>query len=114
MPPHGKIGVDGFARTGTQKNKKNKNTVHEQAQNNRHRKRQKTVRQLKAQKQPWGCRMQGSFGVQLRKRGKVSSCRNSLGSGTVIPKRKVRHKGENRSKACMLHGNVQEMSLKER
>ena len=114
MPPHGKIGMDSFARTDTQKNKKNENTVHEQAQNNRHRKRQKPVRQLMAQKQPGGCRMQGSFGVQLRKRGKVSSYRNSLGSGAVIPKRKVRQKGENRGKASRLHGKVQEVSLKER
>ena len=37
MPPHGKSGVDSFARTDTQK----KNTVYEKAQNNRHRKRQK-------------------------------------------------------------------------
>jgi len=36
MPPHGKIGVDSFARTDTQKN-----TLYEQAQNSRHRKRQK-------------------------------------------------------------------------
>jgi len=55
MPPHGKISVDSFARTDTQKN-----TVHQQAQNNRHRKRQKQydkwsekcMQQLKAQKQP--------------------------------------------------------------
>jgi len=61
-----------------------KNTVYEQAQNNRHRKRQKQyvkrnekcMQQLKAQKQPGvnvhkikqgECRMQGSFGVHLRK-----------------------------------------------
>jgi len=55
MPPHGKIGVDSFARTDTQKN-----TVYEQAQNNRQRKRQKQydkrsekcMQQLTAQKQP--------------------------------------------------------------
>jgi len=55
MSPHGKIGVDSFARTDTQKN-----MVHEQAQNNRHRKRKKQygkrsdkcMQQLTAQKQP--------------------------------------------------------------
>ena len=55
MPPHGKIGVGSFARTDTQKN-----TVYEQAQNNRHRKRQKQydkrnekcMQQLKARNQP--------------------------------------------------------------
>jgi len=35
-----------------------------------------------------GYGLRGNFGVQLRKCGKVPSCRNSLGSGTVIPKRK--------------------------
>ena len=81
MPPYGKIGVDSFARTDTQKN-----AVHEQAQNNRHRNRQKQygkrsekcMQQLKARKQPGlsypmkskgvqdaGCG--GNFGVQLRK-----------------------------------------------
>ena len=55
MPPHGKIGVDSFTGTDTQKN-----TVHEQAQNNRHRKGQKQyvkrsekcMQHLKAGKQP--------------------------------------------------------------
>jgi len=55
MPPHGKIGVDSFARTDTQRN-----MVYDQAQNNRHRKRQKQddkrsekcMQQLTAQKQP--------------------------------------------------------------
>jgi len=87
--------------------------------------REMCMQQLKAQNQPGvsypikikglqdaGCG--GNFGVQLRKRGKVSSCRNSLGSGTVIPKRKSEEKEENRGKACRLHGTAQEMSLKER
>ena len=68
MPPTEKIGVDSFARTDMQKN-----TVYEQAQNNRHRKRQKQydkrsekcIQQLTVQKQPGvsypmkskGCRM---------------------------------------------------------
>jgi len=55
MPPHGKIGVDSFARTDTQKN-----TVYKQAENNRHRKLQKQydkrsekcMQQLTAQTQP--------------------------------------------------------------
>jgi len=80
------------------------------------------MQQLTAQKQPGvsypmkirggaGCGCGGNSSVQARKRGKVSSCRNSLGSGTVIPKRKSE---ENRGKACRLHGTVQERSLKER
>ena len=55
MPPHGKIGVDSFARTDTQKN-----MAYEQAQNSRHRKRQKQydkrsekcMQHLTARKQP--------------------------------------------------------------
>ena len=67
MPPYGKIGVDSFARTDTQKN-----AVHEQAQNNRHRKRQKQygkrsekcMQQLKTQKQPGVSVHKKSRGVQ--------------------------------------------------
>ena len=74
--------MDSFARTDTQKN-----TIYEQAQNNRHRKRQKQydkrsekrMQQLTAQKTtrgelPYekqgggaGCGLWGNFGVQLRK-----------------------------------------------
>jgi len=54
----------------------------------------KTTRGECPQKKQERCRMQGSFGVQLRKRGKVSSCRNSFGSGMVIPKRKCEAKRE--------------------
>jgi len=57
------------------------------------------MQQLNAQKQPGvsyhieskgsvGCGLRGNFCVQLRKWEKVSYCRNSLGSGTVIPKMK--------------------------
>ena len=77
MPPDGKIGVDSFAKTDTQRN-----TVYEQAQNNRHRKRQKQydkrsekcMQQLKAQKQPGTSYPMKSNGVQDAGCGVISVC----------------------------------------
>jgi len=44
--------------------------------------------------------------VQFRKRGKVSCCRNSLGSGTISTKRKSEAKRVNRGKTCRLHAEM--------
>jgi len=118
--------VDSFARTDTQKN-----TVHEQARNNRHRKRQKQyvkrsekcMQQLKAQKQP---------GVSVRKKNKGGAgCRAVLVCSCINEEKcrgaeirwarewsfrrgNVRQKRKNRGKACRFHWKVQEVSLRER
>ena len=108
--------------------------VYEQAQNNRHRKRQKQyvkrnekcMQQLTAQKQPGvsypmkskgGCRMRAVAVIS------VCSCVNEEKCQAAeirwarewsFRRGNVRQKGKNRGKVCRFSGKVQEVSLRER
>jgi len=126
LPPHGKIGVDSIASTDTLKN-----TVYEQAQNNRHRKRQKQsdkrnekcMQQWKAQKQPEVSYHIKTRGYRMRAAGVISMCscwnEEKCYAAEIrwvrersFRRGKVRQKRENRGKSCRLHGKCRKCRWK--
>jgi len=128
MLPQGKIGIDSFARTDTQKTqyttKHKTQKTQKTAKTVRYAKRKvyaavedaKTTRGEHPQKKQGGYRMRAAGVISVCSCVNEEKCQAAeirWAREQSFRRGKVRQKGENRGKACRLHRKVQEVSLKD-